>query len=243
VGEEVGKSGLFETAGKFVMIKIMDKGKFLLMILMIGSLVSFLAGCLPKKGQPEISSGEAIQKGGEMEIPKTKNQKLKILMVVAPKDFRDEEYQEPRQILEQAGAEITVAAKGVSEATGMFGAKITVDKDLSEVSAVDYDAVVFIGGSGASVYFEDQTALNLAEETYDSGKVVGAICIAPSILANAGILEGKKTTAFSSEAGNLQAKGAIYIGEPVTVDGRIITASGPQAAGEFGEAIIKILGV
>jgi protease I len=166
---------------------------------------------------------------------------MKILMVVAPKNFRDEELFEPKEILEKAGAQITIASKGVTEAGGMFGGKVIVDKDLSEVKLDEYDTIVFIGGSGSAIYFNDQTVLGLAKKAYEANKIVGAICIAPSILANAGILEGKKATAFSSEAENLKTKGAQYTGENVTIDGKIITASGPQAAKEFGEEVVKAL--
>jgi len=166
----------------------------------------------------------------------------KILMVVAPQDFRDEEYLEPRKILEESGAGVEVTSKGVSQATGMFGEKAIVNKELSEVEVADYDAVLFIGGTGSSVYFNDALAHNLAKTAFEKGKIVGAICIAPSILANAGLLQGRKATAFSSESSNLAAKGAQYTAQPVTIDGRIITASGPEAAREFGRTIVSFLG-
>lgn len=164
----------------------------------------------------------------------------KILMVIAPSNFRDEELKHPKQIFEDSGATVTIASTA-SEATGMLGMSISVDKDLKNVSAEDYDAIIFVGGSGASVYFNDEKALSLARDAYSKGKVIGAICIAPSILANAGILEGKKATAFSSEAENLRSKGADYTGEAVTQDDNIITASGPEFARQFGEAIAKAL--
>ena len=166
----------------------------------------------------------------------------KVLLVVAPQNFRDEEYQKPRQVLEEAGFEIEVASKGVSEAVGMFGAKVKITKDISQINIDDYKGVVFVGGTGAAGYFNDQTALNLAKTAFEKGKVVGAICIAPSILANAGILSDKKATSFSSEAGNLQEKGAQYTGEAVTVEGKIITGRGPEAAQEFGEKLVEVLG-
>lgn len=162
-------------------------------------------------------------------------------MVVAPKDFRDEEYQKPKQVLENAGFGVEVGSKGVSEAVGMFGVKAKVDKEISEVNIADYEAVVFVGGSGATVYFNDQTALALAKTAFEKGKVVGAICIAPSILANAGILTGKQATAFSSEAENLQSKGVQYTGEVVTIDGKIVTGRGPEAAEEFGRKLVEVL--
>lgn len=175
-------------------------------------------------------------KGGEPEMELTGK---KILMVVAPKNFRDEEFLEPKKIFEAAGAEVVVASKDVSVASGMFGATASVDRNLSQVKIADYDAVVFVGGAGAQVYFADETALNLAKEAYSQEKVVGAICIAPSILANAGILEGKNATAFSSEQENLENKGVTFTGEPVTVDGKIVTGSGPEAASEFGQKIVE----
>ncbi len=164
-----------------------------------------------------------------------------VLMIIAPVDFRDEEFLEPKSVFEQLKIKVTVASKGVKTAKGAMGATADIDKDISAVNVDEYDAVVFIGGPGASVYFEDSTALSIAKEAYEKGKVVAAICIAPSILANAGILEGKKATCFSSESSNLETQGATYTGSDVEVDGKIITASGPAAAAKFGKAVAKAL--
>lgn len=208
-----------------------SKPVFLFLILACFS----LSGCLPKKESLKI---QETPKGGEQKMVTGK----KVLMVIAPKDFRDEEYQKPRIVLENAGAQITVVSKGVKIATGTLGATVNIDKDLSEVNVADYDAIIFVGGVGASIYFNDQTAFSLAQQAVQQGKVVGAICIAPSILANAGILQGKNATCFSSEAGNLQVKGANYTGQSVTIDGNIVTANGPGAAEEFGKKITELLG-
>ena len=164
-----------------------------------------------------------------------------ILMVVAPTHFRDEEYREPRRIFEDAGATVKVASKGVTEASGSYGLKAAVDLDIYEASANDYDAVVFIGGQGSAIYFNDQKVLELAENFYNQGRVTGAICIAPSILATAQLLEGKRVTAFGSEEAHLTEKGAIYTGEGVTVDGKIVTANGPGAAEEFGQMVVEAM--
>ncbi len=165
----------------------------------------------------------------------------KVLMVIAPENFRDEEFAEPKEIFEGSSAEVTVASKGVKKAKGKLGATADVDIDIGEADADDYDAVVFIGGPGSSVYFEDPVALNLAEKAYNAGKVTAAICIAPSILANAGVLDGKKATCFKSESENVESKSAGYTGDPVTIDGKIVTANGPDAAKRFGEEIVKLL--
>ena len=166
----------------------------------------------------------------------------KILMVIAPKDFRDEEYQKPKVILEQAGYEIVTASKGVRVARGTLGMIVDVDQDLATVDVNQFVGIIFIGGSGSSIYFSDKDARRIVLQAVEEGKTIGAICIAPSILANAGILSGKNATSFSSEAENLKSKGAEYTGQAVTVDGKIVTADGPEAAQDFGKKIVQALG-
>jgi len=164
----------------------------------------------------------------------------KVLMIIAPRDFRDEEYFEIRKVLEESGAEVTVANSTGQPSKSMFGKVVNPDKNFYDVDTKDYDAVVFVGGTGSSAYFNNQKALDLAKQFYDSGKVTAAICIAPTILANAGVLSGKKATAFPSERSNVNAVGT-YTGSSVEVDGKIVTGSGPEAAVEFGKKIVETL--
>ncbi len=166
---------------------------------------------------------------------------VKILMIIAPVDFRDEELFRTKEIFEKKGFQVTVTSKEICLAKGMLGATTQIDKSLESVNVNEYEAVVFIGGSGASMYFDDKTALNIAKNAKSLNKVIGAICIAPSILANAGVLEGKNATCYPSERKNLSAKGAKYIESEVIVDGRIVTADGPKSAEKFGIKIAELL--
>src|SRR4030042_622101 len=115
-----------------------------------------------------------------------------VLFIVAPNNFRDEELFETKTELEGAGIKTAVASKGVKEAKGSLGGKVKVDFDISNAKAENFDAVVFVGGPGAIDYIEDKDALRIAKEFSKSNKVVSAICVAPVILAKAGILKGKK---------------------------------------------------
>ena len=162
-------------------------------------------------------------------------------MVLAPKNFRDEEFIEPEKIFEENGVKVTVSSKGQTLAYGMLGAKVNIDKDITQVNVSDYDAIVFVGGGGASAYFNDKQALKIAVDSMKQGKLTAAICIAPSILANAGVLKGRKATSYPSEKNNLSSKGAIYLQQNVVEDGLIVTAVGPQAAAEFGKLIVRKL--
>jgi len=113
--------------------------------------------------------------------------------------------------------------------------------DLVKDIVDDYDAIIFVGGPGATEYFDNPIALNIARQAAYRGKVLAAICIAPAVLANAGVLGGIRATSFWSERDRLQNAGAIYTGAPVERDGLIITASDPRAARQFGRAIAQTL--
>lgn len=165
----------------------------------------------------------------------------KILMIIASNNFRDEEYRNPREIFEKDGAKVIVASSRKREITGMLGMKVTPDILLNEVNIDDYDAVIFVGGTGSSEYWDNKEAHNIARSAYEKGKVIGAICIAPITLTRAGLLQGKRATVFSSEIENLKNGGAVYTDESVSVDGTIVTGNGPTAAKEFGEKIAELL--
>jgi len=165
----------------------------------------------------------------------------KILMVIAPENFRDEELLVPKQYFEENGAQVTIASKEKGELRGSLGATVNVNTLLTEASVNDYDAVIFVGGPGTIVYFEDEEAHQLAKSFYENNKVVGAICIAPVILANAGLLEGRSATVFPSGEQDITSKGASYTGESVTVSDNIVTANGPQSAREFAQTIAQKL--
>lgn len=165
----------------------------------------------------------------------------KVLMIVAANNFQDEEFGQPYGLLTKLGATVKVASSRKDKATGVFGRNITPDLLISECKADDYDAIVFIGGPGAVEYFNDPDAHALARAAAAKGKVLGAICIAPVILANAGVLKGKKATVFPSEQDQIVAQGAQLSRQNVVTDGKIVTAVGPQAAREFAETLSRLM--
>jgi len=170
----------------------------------------------------------------------------KIAMVIAFRDFRDEEYFIPKQILISAGAKVTTVSSSLGKAIGKLGGETEVSALLKDFEVKNYDAILFIGGPGAAKYIDDETCHQIIRETVKSNKVLGAICIAPAILAKAGILKEKKATVWSSSVDKsavkiLKEEGAIFQSEAVVVDGKIVTASGPAAAKEFAQTIINIL--
>jgi protease I len=161
----------------------------------------------------------------------------KVLMVVAPERFRDEELFETRAVLTAAGHAITVASTRAGRCPGSRGGHVDVALTLDKARSADYDAVVFVGGGGSKLLFNDPSALRIAREIARAGRVLAAICLAPVILANAGV----QATVAGTEARTLETAGARYTGLGVTVDGMLVTANGPKSSHLFGERIAELL--
>jgi len=192
-------------------------------------------------GHPEGQQTEqkVEEKAGSIKMESKKVKKA--VLIIASRNFRDEELFETKKVIENAGIGTVTASSKTGTITGMKGGKAEVTVLLKDVNVGDYDAVVFIGGIGAQEYFNDRTAQSIAKIAADKKKVLAAICIAPSILANAGLLNGVSATSFVSERVNLTAKGAKFTGADVQQDGLIITGDGPAAAKKFGETIVRAL--
>ncbi len=165
----------------------------------------------------------------------------KILMIVPPEKFRDEELFETKEELEKAGNKIVIASTKKGECLGSLGGSAESEMILEDADSEDYDAVVFVGGVGCSVFFENKKALNIAREMQKKGKIIAAICLAPVILANSGILKGKNASVTRSDVESIEKKGAKYFGAGVVVDGKIITADGPKSSREFGRKIAELV--
>ncbi len=170
------------------------------------------------------------------------------VLIIAYRNFQDREYSVTKEVLESGGLEVKTAASQKGIAEGVAGLKATVDLLVAEVSPVDFDAVVFIGGGGTLEYLDNEISYNLVKKTIKQNKILAAICIAPVILAKAGALKNKKATVWHSLLEEdlwpidiLKENNAEFIDKKVVVDGRIITANGPAAAEEFGENILKAI--
>ena len=168
----------------------------------------------------------------------------KAAMIIAFRDFRDEEYFIPKQVLKSGGSKITTVSSELGKAIGTYGGEVNIDIILDKLKVDDFDIIIFVGGSGALKYTEDETCWKIAKESVLKNKVLGAICVGPVILARAGVLSGKKATVWSSPLDKsavkiLKEEGAIFEDSQVVQDGNIITANGPQVARKFGETILR----
>ena len=176
-----------------------------------------------------------VENGGE---------EVKVLVVIAQDQFRDEEALEPINIFKEAGYEVTVASTSADTAKGMLGAELEPDITLDQVNPDDYDMLSITGGMGSPQYLWDNEKLHAIVRSFnDNEKVFGAICLSPVVLVKTGILDGKEATCYVTDdvKNEFENKDVTLKDDNVFVtDGRIITGNGPHAAGEYANKIIEI---
>ncbi|MDI9609543.1 MAG: DJ-1/PfpI family protein [Candidatus Verstraetearchaeota archaeon] len=168
----------------------------------------------------------------------------RILVVVAEKGFRDEEFDVPYRAFKAAGHEVTVASTGPGVAEGKLGMRVKPDTTVDAVDPSKFDAVVIAGGPGSPTYLWPNRKLHeILRDVAGRGGVVAAICLAPVTLAKAGLLSGKKCTVYRTPESvkEIEAVGGRLQKDHVVVDGKVVTGDGPDAARAFADAVLKLL--
>jgi protease I len=168
----------------------------------------------------------------------------KILMAVPPTQFRDEEFFEPKRILESEGAAITVASTTVRVCHGTQGGTVNSTITIADAKVEDFDALVICGGPSAPEFFwNDKKLAELAAGVAAAGKVVAAISLSTVVLAKAKLLTGKQATVYFMPQAiqELRNAGANYVTDPLLVQDKLILAEGPTESARFGQAISTAL--
>jgi protein deglycase len=153
--------------------------------------------------------------------------------------FEEIETVAPVDLLRRAGVEVVVASlNGNKLVTGRCNIPIQADATLAEVADQTFDLLLIPGGPGVKAVREDGRAAQLARSYAEAGKPVAAICAAPTVLKDAGLLSGKR---FTSHAGVLQELPESLLKERVVEDGNLITSRGAATAVDFGLALVRRL--
>ena len=166
----------------------------------------------------------------------------RVAVLLAP-GFEEIEAVTAIDILRRAGVEVRVAGTEDNRmVAGSHGIAVGIETTLATLTAAELDAVVLPGGMpGAANLKRDARVLALVREMRQAGKLVAAICAAPIALAAAGVLAGRKVTAFPSV--REQLTGAVCTGARVEFDGGILTGVAAGAAIEFSLALLEHLGL
>ena len=166
----------------------------------------------------------------------------KKIAVLLEEGFEEIEAIVPIDVLRRL--EFNLSMAGVSsEVTGAHGVRIRTDFLISEVNYAEFDAVILPGGMPGSANLKDNSdVISLVKKMYAAGKITAAICAAPIVFAEAGIMTGKRCTGYPMPLVREMLADADYTGERVEIDGTVITGKGPGAAYEFAVAVASALG-
>lgn len=170
-----------------------------------------------------------------------KNRKVAIL---ATDGFEQVELTEPKQALEQAGAQVHVVAPEGDSIQGWNhhdkGDTVPVDRTLAQVRASDYDALVLPGGvlNPDQLRTNDQ-ALQFIKAFFADSKPVAAICHGPWTLIDAGVVKGRTVTSWPSLKTDLSNAGAKWVDQEVVVDQGLVTSRNPQDLPAFNSKIVE----
>ena len=151
--------------------------------------------------------------------------------------FEEIELVTPVDLLRRAGVEVVIAALHGGAATGRGGIRLEADAALADLDPGTFDLLFIPGGPGVGDLRSDGRAAVLAREFAAAGKPVAAICAAPLLLMDAGLLEGRRFTAYQSVRAELGGG----LDERVVVDGDLITSRGAGTALDFALALVARL--
>ncbi len=143
-------------------------------------------------------------------------------------------------ILRRGDVEVTLAGLQAGALRGSRGTQLLPDVPLDEALAHSYDMVILPGGMPGTTHLRnDARVIKLVQEMAKSGKWVAAICAAPSVLAAAGLLDGKRATSFP---GSLREFPQVAVQESaIEQDGNLITSRGPGTAMDFALYLLELL--
>ena len=151
--------------------------------------------------------------------------------------FEEIELVTPVDLLRRAGVEVVIAALHGAAATGRGGIRMEADALLADLDPQTFDLLFIPGGPGVGDLRQDGRAAVLAKDFAAAGKPVAAICAAPLVLMDAGLLEGRRFTAYQSVRAELGGG----LDERVVVDGNLITSRGAGTALDFALVLVARL--
>src|SRR2546425_7991607 len=168
----------------------------------------------------------------------------KVLMVIPYTQFRDEEFFEPKKILEDEGANVVIASTVARVCRGMRGGSVQADIAIADAKVDDYAALVICGGSSVPDFFwNDKKLQEFATAMSGAGKIVAAICLSTVVLAKAKLLADREATVYflPQAIQELKDAGAKYVKQTLIIHNNIILAEGPPDSQRFGQAIRSAL--
>lgn len=145
-------------------------------------------------------------------------------------------------LLRRAGIEVVTAGLDEQPVSTSRGVVLVPDATLEQALQENFDMVVLPGGlPGADHLRNDPRIIELLQRMATGDGYTAAICAAPKVLAEAGLLEGRQATFYPGAFDPSAVKGLDYLEQAVVIDGKVITSRGPGTAMDFALALIEVL--
>lgn len=170
--------------------------------------------------------------------------KGKKVAILATNGFEDSELRSPKEALEKAGATTHIVSlasgsiKGWKD--GNWYGTIDVDRTVSGSNSDDYDALLIPGGQmNPDLLRANEDAVKFTKDFFEHKKPVAAICHGPWVLAEAGVLKGRKITSYKSIKTDMVNAGADWVDEEVVVDNGLVTSRSPEDLPAFNAKLVE----
>lgn len=172
------------------------------------------------------------------------NQKGRRVAILTENGFEQSELVSPKEALEKAGhhCEIVSPQKGKVKAwdKDKWGIDVPVDKQVTDVSVDDYDALFLPGGVlNPDTLRMNHDAVLLVQDFFKAGKVIGAICHGPQMLIEANVVEGRQLTSYPSVRVDIVNAGGMWIDQEVVVDNGLVTSRSPKDLEAFNRKFLE----
>lgn len=164
----------------------------------------------------------------------------KHIAVLATDGFEDSELEKPLEAVQAAGATVTVISEEVGVFTGKNGTSITADMAVEDALVDQFDGLILPGGvENPDRLRTNDAAVDLIRDFFEAGKPVAAICHAPWLLIEAGVVEGRILTSWPSLKTDLINAGADWVDEAVVVDEGLVTSRKPDDLPVFCQKMVE----
>jgi 4-methyl-5(b-hydroxyethyl)-thiazole monophosphate biosynthesis len=162
---------------------------------------------------------------------------MKRVICILENGFEEIEAVTPVDLLRRAGVEVVMAGVSGMDVVGKCGMRLRADAMLEDAIGEDFDALFLPGGPAVKELRSNEKVIALIRRFHSEGKPIAAICAAPLLLKDAGLIDGKRITAHFATKQELPA----ITGERLVNDGGFLTSRGAGTALEFGLAFVEIL--
>jgi protease I len=168
----------------------------------------------------------------------------KALLIIPPDRFNEDELFQPKEALENAGIEVTIASTKVGEITGDYEGKTNAEVIFSETPTNNYDVIAVIGGSGTIDYlWENEALIDYLKQAHEQKILITGICAGSVVVVKTGLLSGRKATCYPVDVmiNALKDNNVEYVVQHVVAHDDIITSDGPDGAKAFGQSLVEAL--